>query len=280
MTDVEALTTPVDVLYCGACGMPPEYCEYGPDFESHCNPWLLKTHPDVHAKLKALRGADSKAAAAAGSGDEDASDDDEEGPTEPWTTEERLTAFYEKYQPDKVGDVPKLLDKYEGKYDKLFSALVKKYGPEPEDPYITANYGADSDSDDDGAVGDMAGLSLEDKKERKKRRRERRAEEAAMALGGSVAAAASAGESTSAAAPSHLRTKAKSVSSLSYTRDDAVALGKGEWVNDGLGGIFDSEGYTGRKQEGTGKIYKAHLFNKKGFGTTPDCPFDCDCCYI
>ena len=119
-----------------------------------------------------------------------------------------------------------------------------------------------------------------DEKERKKRRRERRAEEAAMALGGSVAAAASAGESTSAAAPSHLRTKAKSVSSLSYTRDDAVALGKGEWVNDGLGGIFDSEGYTGRKQEGTGKIYKAHLFNKKGFGTTPDCPFDCDCCYI
>lgn len=172
MTDVEALTTPVDVLYCGACGMPPEYCEYGPDFESHCNPWLCKTHPDIHAKLKALRGADSKAskAGAAGSDDEDASDDEEEGPTEPWTTEERLTAFYEKYQPDKVGDVPKLLDKYEGKYDKLFSALVKKYGPEPEDPYITANYGADSDSDDEGAEGDMAGLSLEDKKERKKRR--------------------------------------------------------------------------------------------------------------
>lgn len=119
-----------------------------------------------------------------------------------------------------------------------------------------------------------------DEKERKKRRRERRAEEAALALGGSVAAAASAGESTSAAAPSHLRSKAKSVSSLSYTRDDAVALGKGEWVNDGLGGIFDNEGYTGRRQEGTGKIYKAHLFNKKGFGTTPDCPFDCDCCYI
>lgn len=119
-----------------------------------------------------------------------------------------------------------------------------------------------------------------DEKERKKRRRERRAEEAALALGGSVAAAASAGGSTASAAPSHLRSKAKSVSSLSYTRDDAVALDKGEWVNDGLGGIFDSEGFTGRKQEGTGKIYKAHLFNKKGFGTTPDCPFDCDCCYI
>ena len=60
MADVEELTIPVEVLYCGACGMPPEYCEYGPDFESHCDPWLCKTHPDVHAKLKALRGAVSK----------------------------------------------------------------------------------------------------------------------------------------------------------------------------------------------------------------------------
>ena len=119
-----------------------------------------------------------------------------------------------------------------------------------------------------------------DEKERKKRRRERRAEEAAMALGGSVAAAATAGASTSAAAPAHLRAKAKSVSSLSYTRDDAAGLTSGEWANDGLGGIFDSEGYTGRKVEGSMKIYKAHLFNKKGFGTTKDCPFDCDCCYI
>eukprot|EP00563_Minutocellus_polymorphus_P014649 CAMPEP_0181052390 /NCGR_PEP_ID=MMETSP1070-20121207/17565_1 /TAXON_ID=265543 /ORGANISM="Minutocellus polymorphus, Strain NH13" /LENGTH=273 /DNA_ID=CAMNT_0023131481 /DNA_START=49 /DNA_END=870 /DNA_ORIENTATION=+ len=168
MANVEELTTPVEVMYCGACGMPPEYCEYGPDFESHCDPWLCKTHPDIHSKLKALRGAVSKAGAA-GSGDEDASDG-EEGPAEPWTIEERLTAFYEKYQPDKVGDVPKLLEKYEGKYDKLFTALVKKYGPEPEDPYITANYAGDSDSDEDGAEGDMAGLSLEGKKDRKKRR--------------------------------------------------------------------------------------------------------------
>ena len=119
-----------------------------------------------------------------------------------------------------------------------------------------------------------------DEKERKKRRRERRAEEAAMARGESVAAASTAGASTSATAPSHLRSKAKSVSSLSYTRDDAAGLSNGQWANDGLGGIFDSEGYTGRKVEGSMKVYKAHLFNKKGFGTTKDCPFDCDCCYI
>jgi len=124
-----------------------------------------------------------------------------------------------------------------------------------------------------------------DERERKKRRRERRAEEAAMALGGSVAAAAmaaggGAGASTAAAAPSHLRSRAKAASSLSYTRDDAATLASGEWSNDGLGGIFDAEGYTGRKVDGSMKVYKAHLFNKKGFGTTKDCPFDCDCCYI
>lgn len=66
---------------------------------------------------------------------------------------------------------------------------------------------------------------------------------------------------------------------LSYDRTDVQNLKKGDWVNDGKGGVFDSEGFTGRKEEGL-KVYKAHLFNKKGFGTTPDCPFDCDCCYI
>lgn len=67
---------------------------------------------------------------------------------------------------------------------------------------------------------------------------------------------------------------------LTYDRDDINGLKKNEWVNDGLGGVFDAEGFTGRKEEGSGKIYKAHLMNKKGFGSTSDCPFDCDCCYI
>ena len=68
---------------------------------------------------------------------------------------------------------------------------------------------------------------------------------------------------------------------LKQDRSDVQNLNKGEWVNDGLGGVFTTDGFTGRKQEGSWyKIYKAHLFNKKGFGTTPDCPFDCKCCYI
>lgn len=88
-----------DVIYCGACGMPPEYCEYGPDFESHCNPWLLKRHPDLHAKLKALRGAAAKPVRG-GEGQGDASKS--AAPTRPWTAEERLTAFYTRYVPEKV----------------------------------------------------------------------------------------------------------------------------------------------------------------------------------
>jgi hypothetical protein len=66
---------------------------------------------------------------------------------------------------------------------------------------------------------------------------------------------------------------------LTQDRNDVGKIKKGEWANDGLGGVFDVDGFTGRKQEGV-KIFKAHLFNKKGFGTTEDCPFDCDCCYI
>eukprot|EP00428_Durinskia_dybowskii_P050394 CAMPEP_0170321588 /NCGR_PEP_ID=MMETSP0116_2-20130129/61558_1 /TAXON_ID=400756 /ORGANISM="Durinskia baltica, Strain CSIRO CS-38" /LENGTH=56 /DNA_ID=CAMNT_0010574419 /DNA_START=1 /DNA_END=168 /DNA_ORIENTATION=- len=52
----DAVLQPVEVIYCGKCGIPPEYCEYGPDFETHCNPWLKKNHPELHAKLKELRG--------------------------------------------------------------------------------------------------------------------------------------------------------------------------------------------------------------------------------
>ena len=139
-----------DVLYCEKCGMPPEYCEYGPDFESQCDKWLFKKHPDLHAKLKLSLRRTTKQP-----NDDDDDDAEEEkdtrlstATTTPWTTEERLTAFYEKYQPDKVSDVPSLLEKYAGKEDKLFLALTKKYGPEPDDPY-------DEDSDDDDDDDDM-----------------------------------------------------------------------------------------------------------------------------
>jgi density-regulated protein DRP1 len=163
MSDTEVgILKPIQVIYCGKCGMPPEYCEYGPDFESHCNPWLKKNHPELHAKLKELRG-DSVVAS-------DATKEQETAvaarPTAPWTVEERLTAFYQEYQPDKVSDVPSLLEKYMGKEDKLFLALVKKYGPEPEDPYYAESDDDDDDEDDEELEEGMENLNVDSKKRR------------------------------------------------------------------------------------------------------------------
>jgi Eukaryotic protein of unknown function (DUF1764) len=52
-----------------------------------------------------------------------------------------------------------------------------------------------------------------------------------------------------------------------------------DWVEDGLGGKFNAEGFTGRVEDGM-KIFKTHLLQSKKSGTTPECPFDCSCCYI
>ena len=54
---------------------------------------------------------------------------------------------------------------------------------------------------------------------------------------------------------------------------------QGEWTDDGLGGKFNTEGFTGRVEDGC-KIFKAHVLNKPNFGYSKDCPFDCDCCFI
>lgn len=132
--------------------MPPEYCEYGPDFETHCSPWLKKNHPDLFKEYcRSVTAVD----------DADDADDRPPRPSAPWTTEERLTAFYEKYEPDKVGNVPSLLEKYAGKEDKLFLALVKKYGEEPSDPY----YEYDDEEEED--LEDAAVANNVDKKKRR-----------------------------------------------------------------------------------------------------------------
>ncbi|KAL7518467.1 hypothetical protein ACHAWX_003289, partial [Stephanocyclus meneghinianus] len=89
-------------------------------------------------------------------------------PTEPWTTRERLAAFYTKYMPEKLDGIDAILDKYAGKEDKLFVALIKKYGPEPEDPYYIAKYGAASDDEDEEeeAAQQMSNLDIDKKKRR------------------------------------------------------------------------------------------------------------------
>ncbi|KAE8896202.1 hypothetical protein PF005_g3379 [Phytophthora fragariae] len=62
---------------------------------------------------------------------------------------QRLLAFYQKYNPEKVGDVPQVLVKYKGKESKLFDALVKKYGPEPGDSDEEDDDAHDDDEEDD-----------------------------------------------------------------------------------------------------------------------------------
>jgi hypothetical protein len=54
---------------------------------------------------------------------------------------------------------------------------------------------------------------------------------------------------------------------------------KEKWADDGLGGKYNAEGFTGRVQEGV-KVFKAHLLSKPGAGSSDQCPFDCECCYI
>ena len=91
------------------------------------------------------------AAAAAGMAAASLGDDGEGEDPDGWTT--RLTRFYALYNPEKVADVAKTLTKYAGNEDKLFDALVKKYGPEPPPPGAAAagaGGGGGGDDDDDG----------------------------------------------------------------------------------------------------------------------------------
>ena len=54
----------------------------------------------------------------------------------------------------------------------------------------------------------------------------------------------------------------------------------GDWVDDGLGGVYNSEGYTGRVEDGV-RVFKAHVLQQSpGAGETDLCPFDCKCCYM
>ncbi|KAL3762595.1 hypothetical protein ACHAWU_005798 [Discostella pseudostelligera] len=133
------------------------------------------------------------------------------------------------------------------------------------------------------------------KLERKRRKQARLEEEAdEIALRGSsslttTASAAAGGGGAAvgkrkgdAVAPASLFEKATKLPSLTYSRVDVEQLDKDKdkWATDGLGGVFNGEGFTGRRDDGGHRVFKAHLMNKKGFGQSPDCPFDCNCCFI
>ncbi|KAM7274455.1 hypothetical protein ACFE04_016321 [Oxalis oulophora] len=42
---------PVQVLYCGVCSLPAEYCEFGGSEFEKCKPWLIQNAPDLYPDL-------------------------------------------------------------------------------------------------------------------------------------------------------------------------------------------------------------------------------------
>jgi len=42
---------PIRILYCAVCGLPAEYCEFGPNFDK-CKPWLKEHALDLYPNLQ------------------------------------------------------------------------------------------------------------------------------------------------------------------------------------------------------------------------------------
>ncbi|CAN0255726.1 unnamed protein product, partial [Hapterophycus canaliculatus] len=46
---------PLTVVYCGVCGLPPEYCEYGSTAEE-CRAWAEANCPEMFAIEEGMAG--------------------------------------------------------------------------------------------------------------------------------------------------------------------------------------------------------------------------------
>lgn len=77
----------------------------------------------------------------------------------------------------------------------------------------------------------------------------------------------------------HQAKKRKKIGQVSTHPSGKILNEANKWVDDGLGGVYNNEGYTGRVEDGV-RVFKAHLLRKPQSGGTPECPFDCDCCFI
>eukprot|EP01062_Namystynia_karyoxenos_P028524 TRINITY_DN215_c0_g2_i1.p1 TRINITY_DN215_c0_g2~~TRINITY_DN215_c0_g2_i1.p1 ORF type:complete len:821 (+),score=279.39 TRINITY_DN215_c0_g2_i1:145-2463(+) len=77
------------------------------------------------------------------------------GQRAPLTWVERFRAMYAKYQPDKVGTVAQLAEKYKGQEAEVMKKLVQKYGPEPPPP----------EGDDEGDADPRAVQRRKDRRE-------------------------------------------------------------------------------------------------------------------
>ncbi|XP_028400335.1 density-regulated protein homolog [Dendronephthya gigantea] len=50
MAEDEELNYPLEVIYCGVCSLPSEYCEYSPSYDQ-CKEWWKGTHPDEYEDM-------------------------------------------------------------------------------------------------------------------------------------------------------------------------------------------------------------------------------------
>jgi len=53
------ISYPMRVVYCGHCGLPPEYCEYFPDYDK-CRQWLEANLPSELGKLAVEGGTEEE----------------------------------------------------------------------------------------------------------------------------------------------------------------------------------------------------------------------------
>jgi len=54
--------SPVSVTYCPNCGLPPDFCQFGPSWDK-CKPWCLENFPEYYPELSGLNLDDAKKAA-------------------------------------------------------------------------------------------------------------------------------------------------------------------------------------------------------------------------
>ena len=79
------------------------------------------------------------------------------------------------------------------------------------------------------------------------------------------------------------RTKGDKGSRALKANESLAAMQSEDWRDDGLGGVFNKDGWTGRRNKEGMRIFKTHLLMRqnevftKGGGK---CPFDCNCCFI
>ncbi|CAG8447120.1 8623_t:CDS:2 [Ambispora leptoticha] len=81
VTSATAATPPVStakqVIYCGVCTLPPEYCEFGPTLDK-CKKWLQEKHPELYERLHPISAVEEQLAGTSLSETNKQSNDSEE----------------------------------------------------------------------------------------------------------------------------------------------------------------------------------------------------------